>query len=348
MKREKKPMIKSDFQLKTGFDLIEERLIFPPEYQINYIQNQRSIFETKDTLWCGACLTLYSNGKERASVEYYNIGKHNLLYYKGIGCTLARLRAYWKQDLPKGLDAKEFCKDAITLVESCNTVQSRLFYLKYQNYISEDAFIQMASNDVLAEAALRDFYYVCQKAELKHMNKERNLEERPITKLVNNMYYESSKDETTTYISKFVDGFYLGILFNIKREKMLKFVSTQNSIFKEIDTRYCGYSYTKFNDLSTQNFTYYNLGEYNIILWNENVVACWKQDIKIPLSHEFLKELSEDILDSIENNSCLKERIYYLKYKDMLSENMWMYLGSDDISTKEFEVYCRNGVNIKG
>lgn len=342
-------MIKSDFQLKTGFDLIEERLIFPPEYQINYIQNQRSIFETKDTLCCGACLTLYSNGKERASVEYYNIGKHNLLYYKGIGRTLARLRAYWKQDLPKGLDAKEFCKDAITLVESCNTVQSRLFYLKYQNYISEDAFIQMASNDVLAEAALRDFYYVCQKAELKHMNKERNLEERPITKLVNNMYYESSKDETTTYISKFVDGFYLGILFNIKREKMLKFVSTQNSIFKEIDTRYCGYSYTKFTDLSTQNFTYYNLGEYNIILWNENVVvACWKQEIKIPLSHEFLKELSEDILDSIENNSCLKERIYYLKYKDMLSENMWMYLGSDDISTKEFEVYCRNGVNIKG
>lgn len=340
-------MIKSDFQLKTGFDLIEERLIFPPEYQINYIQNQRSIFETKDTLWCGACLTLYSNGKERASVEYYNIGKHNLLYYKGIGRTLARLRAYWKQDLPKGLDAKEFCKDAITLVESCNTVQSRLFYLKYQNYISEDAFIQMASNDVLAEAALRDFYYVCQKAELKHINKERKIEERPITKLVNNMYYESSKDETTTYISKYVDGFYLGTLFNIKREKMLKFVSTQNSIFKEIDTRYCGYSYTKFNDLSTENLTYYNLGEYNIILWNENVVACWKQEIKIPLSHEFLKELSEDILDSIENNSCLKERIYYLKYKDMFSENMWMYLCSDDISTKEFEVYCRNCVNIK-
>ena len=341
-------MIKSDFQLKTGFDLIEERLIFPPEYQINYIQNQRSIFETKDTLWCGACLTLYSNGKERASVEYYNIGKHNLLYYKGIGCTLARLRAYWKQDLPKGLDAKEFCKDAITLVESCNTVQSRLFYLKYQNYISEDAFIQMASNDVLAEAALRDFYYVCQKAELKHINKERKIEKRPITKLVNNMYYERSKDETTTYISKFVDGFYLGILFNIKREKMLKFVSTQSSIFKEIDTKYCGYSYTKFNDLSTENLTYYNLGEYNIILWNENVVACWKQEIKIPLSHEFLKELSEDILDSIENNSCLKERIYYLKYKDMFSENMWMYLGNADISTKEFEVYCRNGVNIKG
>ena len=341
-------MIKSDFQLKTGFDLIEERLIFPPEYQIIYIQNQRSIFETEDTPWCGACLTLYSNGKERASVEYYNIGKHNLLYYKGIGCTLARLRAYWKQDLPKGLDAKEFCKDAITLVESCNTVQSRLFYLKYQNYISEDAFIQMASNDVLAEAALRDFYYVCQKAELKHINKERKIEEQPITKLVNNMYYESSKNETTTYISKYVDGFYLGILFNIKREKMLKFVSTQNSIFKEIDTRYCGYSYTKFNDLSTENLTYYNLGEYNIILWNENVVACWKQEIKIPLSHEFLKELSEDILDSIENNSCLKERIYYLKYKDMFSENMWMYLGSDDISTKEFEVYCRNGANIKG